>query len=162
MWISLSHWRWSWLILATAPISKSLLSHEDRALANYRSAFFNDVTYTTPIVPTLYTVLTSGDAASNVSIYGDYTNSFVLEKDDVVEIILNNNDPGKHPFHLHGHDFQVVYRSGRGAGFYDPNHHGAFHTKPMRRDVLMVRPNGNFVIRFRANNPGKDPIQRPA
>lgn len=71
---------------------------------NANSAFFNDVTYTAPVVPTLYTALTTGENASDVRIYGDYTNSFVLEKDQIVEIVLNNHDTGKHPFHLHGHN----------------------------------------------------------
>ncbi|KAF2860222.1 multicopper oxidase [Piedraia hortae CBS 480.64] len=85
-------------------------------------AFFNQITYTAPKVPTLYSVLTTGEAASDVRIYGDYTNSLLIEKDQIVEIVLNNDDLGKHPFHLHGHNFQVIVR--------------------------------NFVIRFRADNPG--------
>lgn len=68
--------------------------------ANY--AFFNDVSYVEPKVPTLYSVLTTGGAASNPLVYGSNTNAFVLEKDQVVEIVLNNDDAGKHPFHLHG------------------------------------------------------------
>lgn len=82
-----------------------------RLFANHDSAFFNDVTYVRPKVPTLMTALTTGNAAANPTVYGINTNSFVLNKGDVVEIILNNNDPGKHPFHLHGHHFQLAYRS---------------------------------------------------
>ena len=106
-------------------------------------------------MPTLYTALTTGADASNVTVYGDYTNSHVLKKGDIVEIILNNNDPGKHPFHLHGHNFQAVYRAPAGAGFFNASHHGDFTKVPMRRDVFMVNPNGNFVVRFRADNPGE-------
>ncbi|WPH03356.1 Hypothetical protein R9X50_00623500 [Acrodontium crateriforme] len=120
--------------------------------ANY--AFFNDVTYTPPVVPTLYSVLSTGANANNASIYGDYTNSFVLEKDQIVEIILNNNDGGKHPFHLHGHNFQAVLRSEENAGNYDPSNHSAFSAVPMRRDTFMVYPQSNFVVRFKADNPG--------
>lgn len=118
--------------------------------ANY--AFFNDVTYVEPKVPTLYTVLSSGDNATNPVIYGSNTNSFVLDKDEVVEIILNNNDPGKHPFHLHGHAFQAVVRSEEEAGNYVANE--TFPATPMRRDTILVRPNGNIVLRFKADNPG--------
>lgn len=124
-------------------------------MADNLSAFFNGVTYITPLVPTLYSALTTGTDATDVKVYGDYTNSHVLKKGDVVEIILNNNDPGKHPFHLHGHDFQVAYRAPSGSGFYNASHHGAFAKVPIRRDTLMVNPNGNFVIRFIADNPGK-------
>jgi iron transport multicopper oxidase len=66
------------------------------------SAFFNDITYVAPKVPTLYSVLTTGDAAANPAVYGRDTHTFVLEQGQVVEIVLNNDDAGKHPFHLHG------------------------------------------------------------
>lgn len=118
------------------------------------SAFFNEITYTQPIVPALYTALTTGDNASNVAVYGGYTNSFVLAKGDVVEIVLNNDDAGKHPFHVHGHVFQTVVRADDDWGHYDSRNHSAFPATPMRRDTLMVRPNSNFVVRFVADNPG--------
>jgi iron transport multicopper oxidase len=98
--------------------------------------------------------LTTGDAASNPVVYGRDTNTFVLEQGQVVEIILNNDDAGKHPFHLHGHNFQVIWRSEADAGFYDPNNHTEFPATPMRRDTFMANPQGNFVVRFRADNPG--------
>ncbi|KAF1947444.1 hypothetical protein EJ02DRAFT_507888 [Clathrospora elynae] len=120
--------------------------------ANY--AFFNDVTYVSPKVPTLYTVLSTGSNATNPIIYGSNTNSFVLAQNEVVEIILNNDDPGKHPFHLHGHAFQVVTRSADDAGFYDPSNTTTPSATPMRRDTILVRPNGHTVLRFRSDNPG--------
>jgi iron transport multicopper oxidase len=122
--------------------------------ANY--AFFNDITYVAPKVPTLYTVLSTGANATNPIIYGQNTNAFVLAQNQVVEIILNNDDPGKHPFHLHGHAFQVVARSEEEAGAFDANNstQTAFATTPMRRDTVLVRPNGHIVLRFQSNNPG--------
>lgn len=125
--------------------------------ANY--AFFNDITYTSPKVPTLYTVLSSGDAATNPKVYGTYTHTFVLERNEVVQIIVNNLDPGRHPFHLHGHDFQALYRAPEEGGtFADSNVTEAdFPKVPMRRDTLVVWPNGNIVLRFKASNPGKHP-----
>lgn len=122
--------------------------------ANGPSAFFNDISYVSPKVPTLYTVLTSGSAASDAVIYGGDTNAFVLKKDEIVEIVLNNADTGAHPFHLHGHNFQAIARGDENAGVYDPNNHTAFPAIPMRRDVLMTRPTSYFVIRFKADNPG--------
>ncbi|KAL8704756.1 MAG: hypothetical protein Q9201_002103 [Fulgogasparrea decipioides] len=118
--------------------------------ANY--AWFNDITYVRPKVPTLYSALTTGNMATNPAIYGKNVNAFVLEKDQVVEIVLNNLDPGKHPFHLHGHSFQTVVRSPEEAGVYVNNE--TFPEIPMRRDTVMVRPNGNMVLRFKADNPG--------
>ncbi|KJX95791.1 iron transport multicopper oxidase fet3 like protein [Zymoseptoria brevis] len=120
--------------------------------ANY--AAFNDISYVRPKVPTLYSALTTGVDAANGTVYGTDTNPFVLNKMDVIEIVLNNDDPGKHPFHLHGHDFQVIQRAPEEDGFYQPNNHSVFPSKPMRRDTVWVRPNSNFVIRFRADNPG--------
>lgn len=121
------------------------------------SAFFNNITYTAPKVPTLYTALTAGDLASNPTVYGGYTNAFVLEKGQVVQITVNNLDTGRHPFHLHGHHFQAVYRSAEEAGtFADANVSDAdFPRIPMRRDTLLLYPKGNIVLRFRADNPGK-------
>ncbi|KAK3117827.1 hypothetical protein LTR53_000376 [Teratosphaeriaceae sp. CCFEE 6253] len=118
------------------------------------SAFFNGITYTRPVVPTLYSALTTGADASNVTVYGDYTNSYVLEKDQIVDIVLNNADGGKHPFHLHGHNFQAIYRGPDEEGSYNPANETDFPAMPMRRDVLMVRPLASFVIRFKADNPG--------
>lgn len=123
------------------------------------SAFFNDVTYVSPKVPTLYTVLSTGPNATDPTIYGSNTNAFVLAQNEVVEIVLNNDDPGKHPFHLHGHVFQVVTRSADDAGFYDPGNAPDPHPTPMRRDTILVRPNGHIVLRFRSDNPGKSTFE---
>lgn len=119
--------------------------------ANY--AFFNNITYKAPKVPALYTALTSGDKAANPHIYGSYTNSFVLEKGDVVQIVLNNLDSGRHPFHLHGHDFQAIYRSAEEDGTW-PGSGVEYPQVPMRRDTIVVYPNGFVVLRFKADNPG--------
>ncbi|RMZ75423.1 hypothetical protein DV738_g5496, partial [Chaetothyriales sp. CBS 135597] len=119
--------------------------------ANY--AWFNNITYTKPIVPTLYTVLSSGDMVNDPRIYGEHTNTFLLNHMDVVEIVLNNHDPGKHPFHLHGQAFQSVYRSPENANDYNPANTTLIQV-PMRRDVLLVRPQGHIVMRFRSDNPG--------
>lgn len=120
------------------------------------SAFINNVSYVQPNVPTLYTALSSGSAAASPEIYGTYTNTFVLNHFDVIEIVLNNLDTNKHPFHLHGHNFQAISRSAENAGSYDPTNatENNFPQFPMRRDTFMVKPGGNYVLRFRADNPG--------
>ncbi|KAK7210791.1 hypothetical protein V2G26_017969 [Clonostachys chloroleuca] len=122
--------------------------------ANY--AFFNNNTYREPKVPSLYTALTAGELATNPKVYGEYTNSFVLGKDQIVQVVINNHDDGRHPFHLHGHHFQVIHRSDEDGGdFAEANHmHLAFPSTPMRRDTIVVEGNGNVVLRFKANNPG--------
>ena len=117
-------------------------------------AFFNDITYVQPQVPTLYSTLTTGPNASNPAVYGSQTNAFVLEKDEIIEIVLNNYDTGKHPFHLHGHNFQVVVRSPDDGGAYNSKNQTYFPQTPIRRDTLVVYPNSHFVVRFKADNPG--------
>ncbi|OLN92142.1 Iron transport multicopper oxidase FET3-like protein 1 [Colletotrichum chlorophyti] len=122
--------------------------------ANY--AFFNNITYKAPKVPTLYTALSAGDAATDPSVYGTYTHSFVLDRGEVVQIVVNNLDAGRHPFHLHGHEFQALHRSSEDGGPFDASNltDADFPQTPMRRDTIVVWPNGNIVLRFKADNPG--------
>ncbi|KAK5045365.1 hypothetical protein LTR84_009228 [Exophiala bonariae] len=128
-------------------------------------AFLNDITFNAPQVPTLYTVMSSGNLSTNEAIYGEYTQPMVLKHNEVVQLVLNNNDTGAHPFHLHGRNFQVIDRApAYGKHFYDyhdidpvpfdPNNHSAFPTVPSRRDTFVVPPHGHYVIRFVADNPG--------
>lgn len=122
-------------------------------------AFFNNITYTEAQVPTLYTVMSSPDELlNNPTIYGEYTNPFVLGHMQVVQIVVNNVDSGTHPFHMHGHEFQVISRSDAYEDDdptpFDPNNHEKFPKYPLRRDTAHVKPNGNMVIRFIADNPG--------
>uniref|UniRef100_A0A0L0NVV1 L-ascorbate oxidase n=1 Tax=Candidozyma auris TaxID=498019 RepID=A0A0L0NVV1_CANAR len=124
-------------------------------------AFFNDITYTAPKVPTLFSVLSAGKFANNAAIYGSNTNTHVLQPGEVVEIVLNNMDSGKHPFHLHGHVFQTVFRSegtddDDNPEVYDPSNsdYEIFPKMPMQRDTVLVNPNGFIRIRFKADNPG--------
>lgn len=117
-------------------------------------AFFNNITYTPPKVPILATVLSSGEYATNSYIYGN-THSFVLQKNDVVDIVLNNHDTGRHPFHLHGHVFQLIAR-GEDVGEiinYDAGN-VTLPEHPMVRDTVYVNPQSYIVMRFKADNPG--------
>ncbi|SCU85732.1 LADA_0D09296g1_1 [Lachancea dasiensis] len=130
-----------------------------RSGINY--AFFNNLTYTEPKVPTLLTALSAGDDAVNAEVYGSNTHAYVLEKDEIIEIVLNNQDTGTHPFHLHGHVFQAMVRDqayddalGEVPHPYLEDDHPAFPEYPMMRDTLYVRPQSNFVVRFKADNPG--------
>ncbi|RDL38450.1 uncharacterized protein BP5553_02790 [Venustampulla echinocandica] len=119
-------------------------------------AFFNNISYAAQKVPTLYTAMTAGKDAVNPLVYGEYSHSFVLEKDQIVEIVVNNHDSGKHPFHLHGHHFQSIVRSDEEAGDFDATNatQTGYPAIPMRRDTIVLHPNGNTVLRFKADNPG--------
>lgn len=124
-------------------------------------AFFNNITYVAPKVPTLLTALSAGEYAINEMVYGSNTNSFILQHNDIIEIVVNNMDAGKHPFHLHGHTFQVIARSEGSEDdddpdIYDPSNpeHTKYPTYPTIRDTVLVNSNGFVVIRFKADNPG--------
>lgn len=56
----------------------------------YFSAFFNNITYVSPKVPTLYTVMSTGNLSQDHRVYGEYSHSFVLDRMKTIEIILNN------------------------------------------------------------------------
>ncbi|SPO03673.1 related to cell surface ferroxidase [Cephalotrichum gorgonifer] len=122
--------------------------------ANY--AFFNNITYKSPKVPSVYTVLSAGEQATDPRIYGEYTHPFVLGKDEIVQIVVNNLDSGRHPFHLHGHHFQAVYRGEESSGTFEDSgvKEEDLPAVPMRRDTLVVWPEGNIVLRFKADNAG--------
>ncbi|KAF8952436.1 hypothetical protein CPC16_003869 [Podila verticillata] len=143
----------------SAPNNQIVLNAAFSVLSDYvNHATFNDVTYVMPKVPSLYTALSMGNnsLSSNPEVYGKYSNPMVLNHNDEIEIVINNLDVGNHPFHLHGHVFQVV---GRGDGAYDPAS-GPYPSylntteNPLRRDTVLVRAQQNAVIRFKANNPG--------
>jgi FtsP/CotA-like multicopper oxidase with cupredoxin domain len=55
--------------------------------------------------------------------------------------------------HLHGHTFQVLYRSPPNST-YNRNQPYKIPANPVRRDVIFVNPKGFVIIAFRADNPG--------
>jgi iron transport multicopper oxidase len=117
-------------------------------------SLFNNITYVTQKVPSLFTAFTTGVDNSNPIVYGD-VNPFVVSKDDIVEIVVNNFDEAIHPFHLHGHQFQVLSRPASNAGaFPGLNAYDSFLGNPMQRDTITVNANSYVVLRFKASNPG--------
>lgn len=122
-------------------------------------AFFNDTTYTKPKVPTLVTAMSAGELAVNEKVYGTDTGSFVLQHNDIVDIVVNNHDTGKHPFHLHGHNFQLIERhqpidDDASPVAYNASDHAERPEFPMMRDVVYLNPQSYMVLRFKADNPG--------
>jgi iron transport multicopper oxidase len=121
-------------------------------------AFFNNITYVAPKVPTLLSVLDAGENALRSEIYGSNTHSYVLQPNEVVEIVVNNKDTGRHPFHLHGHTFQIVQKSPAfdddAPTSYDPENPEPFPKYPLIRDTAILEPNGYLVLRFKTINPG--------
>ncbi|KAN0093790.1 Ferroxidase [Hyaloscypha variabilis] len=116
-------------------------------------AIVNNVTYIPQNVPTLYTAMSAPkDVVMNPLIYGVNSNAFVLKFNQTIEIVLINLDSSGHPWHLHGHKFQVIARSPANTTYEA----SAIHPPqtPMRRDTIMVYTGGYIVLRFQADNPG--------
>jgi iron transport multicopper oxidase len=115
-------------------------------------SMFNGQTYVAQKVPTMFTALTAtADVIMNPTIYGRATNPYVIPYNAIVEVNINNHDDRAHPFHLHGHTFQIVNRGDGGALFPGLDSAPAV---PMARDTVVVYGENAATLRFRANNPG--------
>ena len=114
----------------------------------------NNLTYVAQDVPTLMTVLSAGNAATNPIIYGANSIPQVLKYNDVVEVVVNNFDTGGHPIHMHGHNFQLVARPPANTGTF-PGKVNNPPAIPIRRDVIKTEALSYLVYRFKADNPGE-------
>ncbi|KAF8989715.1 Fet3 protein [Cyathus striatus] len=104
---------------------------------------FNNVTYNSPLVPLVLS-----------DIYGPST--FVFNPFDVVDLVVQNADSGGHPFHIHGHQFQIVQRTtdftSSDKSINPPVVEG--QKNPMRRDTVQIPAGAGATLRFVADNPG--------
>ncbi|WVQ76952.1 hypothetical protein IAR50_006631 [Cryptococcus sp. DSM 104548] len=120
-------------------------------------ASFNNITYQMPTsTPSMLTALTMGDDANNTKVYGAMTNAFTYKHMDVVSLTVYNWDAGFHPFHFHGHEFQVVHKS-FDVTSNDTEVNPAINenqSNPARRDTIVIPPTGSVTLRWRADNPG--------
>ncbi|KAI2640017.1 multicopper oxidase [Xylaria nigripes] len=119
----------------------------------YPRACFNGTTYIGQKVPTLYSVASLGENNTEVSAYGQ-VGAFTIGYNEVLEIIINNNDAAIHPFHLHGHQFQIIERPKSNKGSWSSTGIKAIPASPARRDTVAVYSNSHAVLRILANNPG--------
>ncbi|KZS86599.1 laccase [Sistotremastrum niveocremeum HHB9708] len=103
----------------------------------------NGFSFTPPSVPVLLQILSGTTAAQDLLPAGDV---YTLPPNAVVEISIP--DAGAitraHPFHLHGHAFDIV----RSGGQTDYN-----YINPPRRDVVAIH-DGNVTFRFKTDNAG--------
>ncbi|KAJ3728182.1 laccase [Lentinula guzmanii] len=106
--------------------------------------FMNNVTYVSPKVPVLLQILSGKQSAQDLLPSGSV---YTLPRNKIIEINLFGGDAigGPHPFHLHGHAFDVVKTSS--SSNYN-------FVNPVRRDVTLVNQNGQTTIRFVTDNPG--------
>jgi iron transport multicopper oxidase len=117
---------------------------------------FQNTTYVSPTVPSIFSAMSMGDDAKNAAIYGAQTAVVPLDHMKMIQLNVHNWDAGFHPFHLHGHVFQVVYKS-FDVTSNDTETNPAFvesQANPARRDTITIPPGGMVSLRFRADNPG--------
>ncbi|KAH6659817.1 Cupredoxin [Truncatella angustata] len=69
------------------------------------------------------------------------------------QVVINSLDAMEHPWHMHGHTFQIV---GWGPGPYGASANSTTWnpSNPMRRDTVTVPAQSHVVLRFMADNPG--------
>ncbi|EIN05334.1 laccase [Punctularia strigosozonata HHB-11173 SS5] len=108
----------------------------------------NGISYVSPTVPVLLQILSGAQSATDLLPTGSV---YALPKNSTIQISLpaGSTAPaagGPHPFHLHGHTFDVV----RASGQSDYN-----WINPPRRDVISTGQTGdNVTIRFVTDNYG--------
>ncbi|KAI0903621.1 Cupredoxin [Ustulina deusta] len=118
---------------------------------------------------TLWKAMEQQFVASNANSYNSWDfglNQQVLlvpEAEKGAQVVINSRDAMEHPWHLHGHTFQIV---GWGPGLFgtssiSPNNSTTTTTtttwnlaNPMRRDTVTVPAFSHVVIHFETNNPG--------
>jgi iron transport multicopper oxidase len=138
---------------AYGPVTKQWVLNFDYCTDQngYPRACFNGTTFIDQKVPTLYSVASLGSNNTQVSAYGP-VGAFTVGYGEVLEIVINNHDASIHPFHLHGHQFQIIERPKSNRGNWKGTR--AVPAKPVRRDTLSVFPHSYAVLRILANNPG--------
>ncbi|EIN14729.1 laccase [Punctularia strigosozonata HHB-11173 SS5] len=108
----------------------------------------NNVTFVPPTVPVLLQILSGAQTASQLLPTGSI---YPLPKNSSIQLSLpaGTTAPsagGPHPFHLHGHNFEVVRSAGQSTYNFD---------NPPRRDVVSTGVSGdNVTIRFFTDNVG--------
>ncbi|KAJ6602828.1 laccase [Mycena vulgaris] len=99
----------------------------------------NGISYLSPSLPVLLQMLSGAGKPTD---FLPSEQVFLLPPNSIIDITIPEG--GDHPFHLHGHNFDVVL----GTNATVPN-----YINPPRRDVINIS-GGNTTFRFNSNNPG--------
>ncbi|KAK0204374.1 laccase [Desarmillaria ectypa] len=104
----------------------------------------NGAQFTAPSTPVLLQLLSGAKNAGDLLPSGSV---FPLPSNSTIELSMPGGVVGGgHPFHLHGHTFDVIRSAGNSVYNYE---------NPVRRDVVNIGTKGdNVTIRFRTDNPG--------
>jgi len=68
----------------------------------------DNITWVAPETPSLMTMLSMGNDSLDPKAYGPQTAQHLLDRGDVMDLMIINFDANAHPFHLHGSTFQVT------------------------------------------------------
>ncbi|KAJ2323752.1 hypothetical protein GGH92_010836 [Coemansia sp. RSA 2673] len=85
-----------------------------------------------------------GEHANRSDVYGRQTGTHVLKHLDVVQIVVNNHDYYSHPFHLHGHVFQIIETGDMRSR---ERHAKAALDTPIKRDTVVIG-GGHYAMTF--------------
>ncbi|KAJ7598438.1 laccase [Mycena floridula] len=105
----------------------------------------NGVTFVPPTVPVLLQILSGATDATSLLPSGSV---YTLPLNKTIQLSFNIGGAvgGPHPFHLHGHAFDVIRSAGSDVYNYE---------NPVRRDVVATGTAAdNVTIRFRTDNSG--------
>ncbi|KAJ6552535.1 laccase 1 [Mycena sp. CBHHK59/15] len=105
----------------------------------------NGSTFTPPSVPVLLQILSHKHSALDLMPEGSV---YKLPKNKTIEVSIPGGSPGApHPFHLHGHNFQVIRTAGNSTYNWD---------NPVIRDVVSTGSSTDDLttFRFRTDNAG--------
>ncbi|GLB41431.1 putative multicopper oxidase family protein [Lyophyllum shimeji] len=105
----------------------------------------NGATFAPPTAPVLLQIMSGARTAADLLPAGSV---YPLPPNKVIEISIPGGTVGSpHPFHLHGHTFDVIRSAGSSVYNYD---------NPVRRDVVSIggSTSDNVTIRFTTDNPG--------
>ncbi|KAF7316551.1 putative Laccase-1 [Mycena indigotica] len=99
----------------------------------------NGISYQSPSLPALLQLLSGASKPQDLI---PSENLILLPPNSIVDISIPGT--GAHPFHLHGHNFDVILQSNAGTKNF---------VNPPRRDVTPIN-GGNTTFRFFTDNPG--------
>lgn len=103
----------------------------------------NGISYLSPSLPVLLQLLSG---AAKPQDFLPLEQVILLEPNSIIDITIPGG--GAHPFHLHGHNFDVIQQ----GSMTSPN-----YVNPPRRDVVPINgptATSNTTFRFYSNNPG--------
>ncbi|KAJ7613030.1 laccase 6 [Roridomyces roridus] len=99
----------------------------------------NNISYVSPSLPVLLQLLSG---AAQPTDFMPSEQVMILPTNAIVDVVIP--DAGAHPFHLHGHNFDIVRVSNSNVTNY---------VNPPRRDVVPIN-GGETTFRFFTGNPG--------